>query len=124
MNDIERRNGLYEALAWGCLFLWLGIVSVAHGLPAGADVFGIGAILVVLNLARRLTGIRVNRFTLILGAVAATCGAVVFTMRQWFGMPPFDMPFWPTLLFTAGIVIVAYAVANWRRGSRPEEARQ
>ncbi len=122
MKDIERRGGLYEALGWGALFLWLGIASLVRDLPAGADLFGIGAILLTLNLARGLSRIPVNRFTVVLGSVAAAGGATVFILRQWFGMPPVDLPFFPTLLLGIGVVIVAYTVANWRRSSRPEEA--
>ncbi len=120
MKDIERLGGLYEALGWGALFLWLGVASLVRSLPAGADLFGVGAILLALNLARRLSGLRVNRFTLILGGLAACGGATVFVLRQWFGMPPVDLPFWPTLLLGAGVLIVAYTVANWHRSSRTE----
>ena len=47
MKDIERRNGLYEALAWSGLFLWMGIASLVPDLPAGAGLFGVGGILLV-----------------------------------------------------------------------------
>jgi hypothetical protein len=122
MKDIERRGGLYEALGWGALFLWLGIASLVRSLPAGADVFGIGAILLALNLARRLSGIPVNRFSAILGSIAAAGGATVFILRQWFGMPPVDLPFFPTLFLGTGVVIVAYTAAHWRRPATSEGA--
>jgi hypothetical protein len=122
MKDIERRGGLYEALGWGALFLWLGVASLVRGLPAGADLFGIGAILLALNLARGLSRIPVNGFTVVLGSIAAAGGATVFILRQWFGMPPVDLPFFPTLFLGIGVVIVAYTVANWRRSSRPQGA--
>lgn len=122
MKDIERRGSLYEALGWGALFLWLGIASLVRDLPAGADLFGIGAILLALNLARGLSRIPVNRFTVVLGSVAAAGGATVFILRRWFGMPPVDLPFFPTLFLGIGVVIVAYTVANWRCSSRPEGA--
>lgn len=122
MKDIERRSSLYDALGWGALFLWLGIASLVRGLPAGADVFGIGAILLALNLARRLSGIPVNRFSAILGSIAAAGGATVFILRQWFGMPPVDLPFFPTLFLGIGVIIVAYTAAHWRRPAMSEEA--
>lgn len=122
MKDIERRSGLYEALGWGTLFLWLGIASLVRDLPAGVDLFGVGAILLALNLARRLSRIPVNRFTVVLGSIATTGGATVFVLRQWFGMPPVDLPFFPTLLLGMGAVIVAYTLAHWRRPARSEGA--
>lgn len=115
MKDIERRSGLYEALAWSALFLWMGIASLVPDLPAGAGLFGVGGILLVLNLARRVSGLQVNRFTAILGAVAAALGAAIFVGRQWFAMPPVDLGFFPTLFLGIGIVILAYTAANWRR---------
>ncbi|MEN6369687.1 MAG: hypothetical protein ABFD77_08330 [Thermotogota bacterium] len=124
MKDIERRNGLYEALAWSALFLWMGIASLVPDLPAGAGLFGVGGILLVLNLARRVSGIPVNRFTAILGAVAAALGATIFVWRQWFAMPPVDLGFFPTLFLGIGIVILAYTAANWRRRAGSDEAHE
>ncbi len=124
MKDIERRNGLYEALAWSALFLWMGIASLVPDLPAGAGLFGIGGILLVLNLARRVSGIPVNRFTAILGAVAAALGATIFVWRQWFAMPPVDLGFFPTLFLGLGVVILAYTAANWRRAGSDEAHEQ
>ncbi len=123
MNDIERRSGLYEALAWSALFLWIGIASVVRGLPAGSGLFGVGAILLVLNLARRLSGIPANRFTAILGGVAAAGGATLFIWRQWFGMPSVDLGFFPTLFLGIGIVILAYTLAHWPRTDRSHETQ-
>jgi hypothetical protein len=117
MRDIERRSGLYEALAWSALFLWMGIASLVPDLPAGAGLFGVGGILLVLNLARRLSGIPVNRFTAILGAVAAALGATIFVWRQWFAMPAVDLGFFPTLFLGIGVVILAYTAAHWHRST-------
>jgi urea transporter len=124
MKDIERRSGLYEALGWGALFLWLGIASLVRGLPDGVSLFGVGAILLALNLARRLSRIPVNRFTVVLGSMAAVGGSTVLVLREWFGMPPVDLPFFPTLLLGVGVVIVAYTLAHWRRPADSEGAPQ
>jgi hypothetical protein len=119
VKDIERQSGLYEALGWGALFLWFGIASLVQNLPAGAGLFGVGAILLVLNAARRVSGVPMSRFSVILGAIAAAGGATVFVLRQWFGMAPVDLPFFPTLFLGIGVVIVAYTIANWHRSSKP-----
>ena len=124
MRDIERQSGLYEALAWSALFLWIGIASVVPALPAGVGLFGVGGILLVLNLARWVSGIPANRFTAILGGVAAALGATIFVWRQWFAMPPVDLGFFPTLFLGIGVVILAYTAANWRRRSDSDEAHE
>ncbi len=124
MKDVERRSGLYEALGWGALFLWLGIASLVPGLPTGMDWLGVGAILLTLNVARRLSGIAVNRFTVVLGAIATAGGGTVFILHQWFGVSPGDLPFFPTLLLGIGVVIVAYTAVSWRWAARPESAQE
>jgi hypothetical protein len=121
MKDSERKSGLHDALGWGALFIWAGIASFVRDLPTEAGVFGVGAILLVLNLARRLSGIPANRFSLILGSIAAACGATVFVLHQWFGMPPAELPFFPTLFLGIGAVIVAYTIASWRRTPHLED---
>ena len=76
---------------------------------------GVGAILLALNVARRLSGIPADHFSLVLGSIAAVGGATVFVLHQWFGMPPAELPLLPTIFLGIGVVIVAYAVASWRR---------
>jgi hypothetical protein len=115
MKDVERRSGLYDALGWGALFIWAGVASFVRDLPTGAGVFGVGAILLALNVARRLSGIPADHFSLVLGSIAAVGGATVFVLHQWFGMPPAELPLLPTIFLGIGVVIVAYAVASWRR---------
>jgi len=124
MTDIGRRSGLYEALAWSALFLWMGIASVVPDLPAGTGLFGVGAILLALNAARRISGIPVNRFTTILGAIAVALGGTVFVWKQWFAMPHVDLGFFPTLFLGVGILILAYTAANWPRSSHQRETPQ
>lgn len=124
MNDTKRRDSLYEALAWSALFLWMGIASVIPSLPGGAGLLGIGVILVGLNVARRISGIPVNRFTAILGGVAVAIGGAIFVGRQWFSMPAWDLGFFPTLFLGLGIVTLAYTVARWSLPVRREETQE
>jgi hypothetical protein len=124
VTTIERRNSLYEALAWSALFLWSGIATLVQGLPAGAGLFGIGAILVIVNVARHVSGIPVNGFSAILGTIATVAGTTVFVLRQGFGLPLPDLPFFPTLFVGIGIVILAYTAAHWRQSSRARNAHE
>lgn len=120
MKDTERLSKLYEALAWGALFIWIGVASLARDLPAGAGLFGVGGIFLALNAARRASGIPANRFSTILGGIAVASGITIYVWRQWFAMPPVDLGFFPSVFLGTGVVILAYAAAHWRREPREQ----
>jgi hypothetical protein len=76
MNDKKDLNQRYEAITWGAIFTFLGILMFIPGDQNNIFVLGIGLILLGLNLARRLTRIPVNRFTVIIGALALSLGSL------------------------------------------------
>jgi hypothetical protein len=76
MNNLQVLNQRYEAIAWGAIFILLGFLMFIPGDQNNVFVLGIGIILLGLNLARSLTRIAVNWFTVIIGAMALMLGGL------------------------------------------------
>ncbi len=87
METVEKENQKFETLAWGLLFIWLGIwwgpLASSEILPGGAGAIGVGVILLGLNAARWLKGISINICSttfgilfLILGTMKLACQAL------------------------------------------------
>ena len=105
MNDIKSSNKRYGAIAWGSLFLWLGILMIVPGNQSPIFVLGAGIILLVLNLARLLRGIPVSAFSITLGCLAIGLGLVA-TFRTVLNIPPFELPLFPTVLVIIGLYVL------------------
>jgi uncharacterized protein YacL len=102
----KSKNKVFDAIAWGAFIILLGIgwlTSTYYQVDTGVYVaLGVGCILVVLNLARRMTGISVSKFSLFIGLlVLALSGS---------GLLGFAMPFIPTVIVLIGLFIVAEAM--------------
>jgi hypothetical protein len=76
MNDLKALDQRYETIAWGAIFSLLGVLMFIPGDQNNLFVLGIGVILLALNLARSLTRIAVNRFTVIIGTLALALGGL------------------------------------------------
>lgn len=77
MDDKETLNRRYRLGAWGALLVWVGAASFLPGerLSLGLGLLGIGAILLAVNLARRvLHGLAASPTDVILGAIAVALG--------------------------------------------------
>ena len=105
MNDIKSLNKRYVAIAWGSLFLWLGILMIVPGNQSPIFVLGAGIILLVLNLVRHLRGIPVSAFSITLGYLAIGLGLVA-TFRTVLNIPPFELPLLPTVLVIIGLYVL------------------
>ena len=105
MNDIKTFNKRYEAVAWGAMFLLLGILSLIPGDQNGVFVLGTGIILLGLNLARYLGKIPTNGFTIILGALAFVVGTVAL-LRPVLNIPPIELLSFPVLLIVIGLYLL------------------
>jgi len=42
MDNVQKLNQRFEALAWGALFIWWGIAELFQSLPDGIGAVGIG----------------------------------------------------------------------------------
>ena len=76
MNTINTLNRNFEAIAWGALFIWWGITALVPSLPNGTTAIGIGLILIVVNVARRLTNVPISSFSITIGILALIWGVL------------------------------------------------
>ena len=101
MKNLKALNQTFEAITWGTLFIFLGILSLIPGVPPGAGTLGIGIILLGLSLARYLSKIPINVFTVTLGAIALVLGAIVLS-SSLLGFQ-LEGPLFPALLMAIGV---------------------
>ena len=114
MKEIKALNQRYEIIAWGTLFVWVGVRDLLPGLPVGTGMLGIGLILLGLNLVRHLSGIAINRVSTALGSVAVVVG-VVEIFRAWKGIQV-ELPFFSILLIMIGAGFLAHSLTGSKSG--------
>jgi hypothetical protein len=118
MDNIRKLNQRYEILAWGTLFLWVGVRDLIPGLPIGTGMLGIGLILLGLNLARRISDIPINGVSTALGAAALLVGAVeLFRSLQGIQV---ELPFFPVLLVMVGVGFLAHSLTGMKTSKTTE----
>lgn len=96
----QHLNKQLEAIAWGLFLVMLGCLWLipSEQVPEGAWLIGVGIIMLGLNLARYLYGIKLSGFTVILGIIALTLG-----IGSVFGV---DLPIFPILIIIWGLSVV------------------
>jgi hypothetical protein len=72
-------NKRLETVAWGLFLVMLGGFLLVKAIPSGYWSIGVGLILLGLNLARHLTGLRMSGFTTVLGVLAILGGVLELT---------------------------------------------
>ncbi len=93
-------NKRLEAIAWGLFLIMIGGLWLLPDktVPEGAWLLGVGLIMVGLNAARYLYGIKMSGFTIFLGIVAALIGIGALV-----GV---DLPIFPILIILWGLSVV------------------
>ena len=104
-EDLRKR---LDAVAWGLLLIMIGVIWLLpeRRLPQHAWLIGVGVILLGLNVVRRLSGIKVSGFTVVLGVLAVALG-----ISDYYGLQP---PVIPIALVVIGAAILGGAVARRR----------
>ena len=95
-QDRKVLNKRLETLSWG-LFLIMcgGVALVPNGvIPQGSWLLGAGLIMLGLNVARYLNGIRISGFTAVLGVIATASGIG--------SIAGVDVPVLPVILILVG----------------------
>jgi len=105
MENIRTLNRNLEAMAWGALFIWWGITELFPFLPHGVGAIGIGLILLGLNAARSLNGVRASGFSITLGILALVWGGLELAGSLL--ALPFDIPVFAILLIVLGAIMLA-----------------
>jgi hypothetical protein len=87
----------------------IGALWLLPQVPAGTWLIGTGVILLGLNVARYLNGIRMSTFTVLLGTAAIAFGVAAFL-----GV---ELPLFPILLIAIGAGILWGAVLHRVQGA-------
>ena len=94
-----------DAAGWGVFFIWVGVALVA-GVGWGVGLLGTGIISLGVQLARSLSALKVDRWSLAFGACLVAAGLV-----QWLDIPlaRAPLPAWivPGLFIVLGAGILA-----------------
>jgi hypothetical protein len=104
MENVRTLSRNLEAMAWGALFIWWGITEMFPFLPHGAGAIGIGLILLGLNAARSLNGVRTSGFSITLGILALVWGGLELVGSLL--ALPFDIPVFAILLIVLGAIML------------------
>src|SRR3990172_2608076 len=114
MDEIKTLNQRYEIVAWGALFILLGTINLIPGVPSGTGVLGIGIILLGLNLARYLSKIPTNGFTITLGVIAAVLGGALYLLHSLLRIQQFELPFFPVLMVVIGVIFLVRSATGMK----------
>ena len=117
MNTTLKVSRNFEAIAWGALFIWWGITVLVPSLPKGAGVIGIGLILVGANIARQLSGVPINRFSMTIGILAVVWGALELVGALL--SLPFELPVRGPMRFGQDNTVAVLADNTRRPGEVP-----
>jgi hypothetical protein len=102
MDKLKAIDGRYEAIAWGLGLAWIGVLGLIPGSQNDIGLLSIGLILLGLNLARFLSHIPTNGFTILLGMLFSALGLAVL-LRPLLNLPRFEVDFLPVLLIVIGL---------------------
>ena len=105
MNEIKRSARTYSTIAWGVLLLLLGVLTAIPGDQNVIFLFGTGLVLLGLNVARQMTGITVNAFSITIG-ILALAGGTYALMRPLLNLPHFQVDFIPLALIVVGLYLL------------------
>jgi hypothetical protein len=104
MNTTKNLNRNFDAIGWGALFIWWGISVLVTSLPVGTVAIGTGVILIGVNVARKLSGVPISRFSTTVGILAFVWG-VLELVGVLLGLP-FELPIFAILLIVLGVIVL------------------
>jgi hypothetical protein len=110
MNTTQKINRNFDAIGWGALFIWWGISVLVTSLPVGTVAIGTGVILISVNVARKLSGIPISRFSTTVGILAFVWG--VFELAGALLHLPFELPVFAILLIVLGVIMLTHELRN------------
>jgi len=104
MNTTQEINRNFDAIGWGALFIWWGISVLVTSLPVGTVAIGTGVILIAVNLARKLSGVPISRFSTTVGILALIWG--ILELVGVLLSLPFELPIFAILLIVLGVIVL------------------
>jgi hypothetical protein len=108
MENTNKINSDFGTIAWGAFFFLWAFTELFPSLPEGTGAFGIGIILVGLNLVRFWKKQPTSRFTITLGALALVLGALQLALSLLH--LSFNLPVFAILLFVLGVILLGSAL--------------
>jgi hypothetical protein len=93
-------NRRLEDIGWALFLIMIGtlLLMPKGGVPQGTWLIGTGLIMLGVNAVRRVNGIAMNGFTIVLGAFALVAG-----LGGFFGV---DLPLLAAFLILMGVIIL------------------
>ena len=112
----RRRGKRPDEIAWALVLIMTGGLWLApKGMfPEGAWLVGVGLIILGLNAARAISGLKMSGFGVVVGLVALAAG-----IGRILGQ---ELPIIPILLIVFGVGLVIRTVARGRRSSGMPDA--
>lgn len=104
MDTTKNLTRNFDAIGWGALFIWWGISVLVTSLPVGTVAIGTGVILIGVNVARKLSGLPISRFSTTVGILALIWG--VLELLGVLLNLPFELPIFAILLIVLGVIIL------------------
>ena len=104
MDTTKNLNRNFDAIGWGALFIWWGISVLVTSLPVGTVAIGTGVILLGVNVARKISGVPISRFSTTLGILAFVWG--VLELVGVLLSLPFELPIFAILLIVLGVIVL------------------
>ena len=104
MNATKSLDRNFDAVGWGALFIWWGISVLVTSLPVGTVAIGTGVILIGVNVARKLSGVPISRFSTTVGILAFVWG--VLELVGVLLSLPFELPIFAVLLIVLGVIVL------------------
>ena len=103
------RGARIDAVLWGLFFVWMGAIILWRDIPDGVGSLGIGAIVLGGASARRLAGVTVSLYWLVIGGV--------FILAGIGGLLRIDLPFLAIALIVCGVLLLLHTKST--RSGRP-----
>ena len=94
----------FEAAGWALFFIWVGIAWLAE-VSLAVGLLGVAAITLGMQAIRKISGVRVEGFWILVGLGFAVAGS-----WQWFDV---EKPFAPIVLIAIGVALLVWRVWPW-----------
>ncbi|MBT8090012.1 MAG: hypothetical protein KJO01_07370 [Gammaproteobacteria bacterium] len=104
----DNRTSKFDAAGWALFFIWVGIAWLAE-VSLAVGLLGVAAITLGMQAIRKVSGVRVEGFWILVGLGFAVAGS-----WQWFDV---EKPFAPIILIVIGVALFVWRVWPWSRYS-------
>lgn len=104
----HRKASRLDAIGWALFFIWVGIAWVA-GLDLGIGLLGVGLITLGMQLVRRITGVSVEIFWIVVGAL--------FVLGGIWDLFEIEAPLIPILFIVCGVALLIGALRSRSSGT-------